>query len=94
MHQKFKIEFEHFKNDPIIKPVMAVKLVVQRAPTMAVQRAPPWLFNKHVLSQWQQVVWAKETYIKLSSWFDITSLAKLSSWFDITNDVSIPWYIK
>ena len=22
MHQKFKIEFDHFKNDPIIKPII------------------------------------------------------------------------
>ena len=48
---------------------------------MAVQRAPPWLFNKHVLLQWQHVVSADDTYIKL--------LPCCHSWFDKTQEISI-----
>ena len=60
-------------------PQMLVKLMVQRAPAMGVQRAPHWLFNKHVLLQWQHVASADETYIKLfpccHSWFDKTQIS-------------------
>ena len=65
IYQKFKLNLNILGMIQSLSLLWMVKLPVQRAPTMAVQRAPPWLFNKHVLSQWQQVVWAKETYIKL-----------------------------